>query len=255
MRKGTVESKSKTAKTRATKSKPEGSNNPIGRPKKTVVKELDLAGVQLKPSQYDYFEKIKKNEIIFCSGPAGTSKTFTACYATLWMLANKEVSKIILCKPIQEAGEKLGFLPGDIADKVDPYMQSYISNFKKIVGDELTEGLISSGVIEFKPLAFMRGDTYDDTFMILDEAQNATFKQLMLFTTRKGKNSKVLITGDTSQYDIPSKHAGILGFTELMKGIKNIEEHVFTKKDIVRDKILQDVVEQYDKWRVENPEK
>ena len=152
MQKRTVESKTKT-----TKAKPKTTPNPVGRPRKTVVKELDLVGVQLKPSQYDYFEKIKKNEITFCSGPAGTSKTFTACYATLWMLANKEVSKVILCKPIQEAGEKLGFLPGDIADKVDPYMQSYISNFKKIVGDELTEGLIASGAIEFKPLALDRG--------------------------------------------------------------------------------------------------
>jgi phosphate starvation-inducible PhoH-like protein len=116
------------------------------------------------------------------------------------LLAEKKVQKIILCKPIQESGEKLGFLPGDIADKIDPYMQSYISNFKKIAGNELIESLIHYGLIEFKPLAFMRGDTFDDAFMILDEAQNATFKQLMLFTTRMGKNSKVLVTGDISQY-------------------------------------------------------
>lgn len=250
MQKRTVESK-----TKSTKAKPTTTKAPIGRPKKTVVKELDLVGVQLKPSQYDYFEKIKKNEITFCSGPAGTSKTFTACYTSLWLLATKGVSKIILCKPIQESGEKLGFLPGDIADKVDPYMQSYISNFKKIVGDELTEGLISSGAIEFKPLAFMRGDTFDDAFMILDEAQNASFKQLMLFTTRMGKNSKVLVTGDISQYDIPKASAGLPGFMQLMSGIKGTGAHVFENKDIVRAKILQDVVDRYDKWRVENPEK
>ena len=252
MQKRTVENK-----TRTTKAKPASTKNaaPIARPKKTVVKELDLVGVQLKPSQYDYFEKIKKNEITFCSGPAGTSKTFTACYTSLWLLATQAVSKIILCKPIQESGEKLGFLPGDIADKVDPYMQSYISNFKKIVGDELTEGLIASGAIEFKPLAFMRGDTFDDSFMILDEAQNASFEQLMLFTTRMGKNSKVLVTGDVSQYDIPKASAGLPGFMELMKGIRGTGEHVFENKDIVRAKILQDVVNRYDKWRVENPEK
>ena len=250
MQKRTVESK-----TKSTKAKPTTTKAPIGRPKKTVVKELDLVGVQLKPSQYDYFEKIKKNEITFCSGPAGTSKTFTACYTSLWLLATKGVSKIILCKPIQESGEKLGFLPGDIADKVDPYMQSYISNFKKIVGDELTEGLISSGAIEFKPLAFMRGDTFDDAFMILDEAQNASFKQLMLFTTRMGKNSKVLVTGDISQYDIPKASAGLPGFMQLMSGIRGTGAHVFENKDIVRAKILQDVVDRYDKWRVENPEK
>lgn len=225
------------------------------KPKKTTVKELDLVGVQLKPSQNDYFLQILKNEITFCSGPAGSSKTFTACFTSLHLLATKQVSKIILCKPIQESGEKLGFLPGDIADKIDPYMQSYISNFKKIVGDELTEGLISSGAIEFKPLAFMRGDTFDDAFMILDEAQNASFKQLMLFVTRMGKNSKVLVTGDVSQYDIPKQNVGLPGFMALMKGIKGVGEHIFTQKDIVRAKILQDIVNRYDKWRIDNPEK
>jgi phosphate starvation-inducible PhoH-like protein len=245
MQKRSAESKTKSTSSRPTAAKP----------KKTTVKELDLVGVQLKPSQQDYFQQIQKNEITFCSGPAGTSKTFTACFTSLHLLATKQVSKIILCKPIQESGEKLGFLPGDIADKIDPYMQSYISNFKKIVGDELTEGLISSGAIEFKPLAFMRGDTFDDAFMILDEAQNATFKQLMLFVTRMGKNSKVLVTGDVSQYDIPKASAGLPGFTALMKGVKGVGEHTFTNKDIVRAKILQDVVDRYDKWRVDNPEK
>lgn len=254
MQRKTVENKSRSTKEKP-KSTPTVAKNPVGRPRKTVVKELDLVGVQLKPGQYDYFEKIKKNEITFCSGPAGTSKTFTACYTSLWLLATGTVSKIILCKPIQESGEKLGFLPGDIADKVDPYMQSYISNFKKIVGNELTEGLIASGSIEFKPLAFMRGDTFDESFMILDEAQNASFKQLMLFTTRMGKNSKVLVTGDISQYDIPKASAGLPGFMQLMKGIRGTAEHVFENKDIVRAKILQDVVDRYDKWRVENPEK
>ena len=223
--------------------------------KKSTVKELDLVGVQLKLSQSDYFNQILKNEITFCSGPAGSSKTFTACFTALHLLATKSVSKIILCKPIQESGEKLGFLPGDIADKIDPYMQSYISNFKKIVGDELTESLIASNSIEFKPLAFMRGDTFDDAFMILDEAQNASFKQLMLFVTRMGKNSKVLVTGDVSQYDIPKQNVGLPGFMSLMKGIKGVGEHVFTEKDIVRAKILQDIVNRYDKWRVDNPEK
>jgi phosphate starvation-inducible PhoH-like protein len=160
-----------------------------------------------------------------------------------------------LCKPIQESGEKLGFLPGDIADKIDPYMQSYISNFKKIAGDELIESLVHHKLIEFKPLAFMRGDTFDDAFMILDEAQNATFKQLMLFTTRMGKSSKVLVTGDISQYDIPKANAGLPGFMQLMKGINGVGEHIFGNKDIVRAKILQEVVDRYDKWRIDNPEK
>ena len=220
-----------------------------------TVKELDLVGVQLRPGQKDYYNKILKNEITFCSGPAGTSKTFTACFTSLHLLATKQVKKIILCKPIQESGEKLGFLPGDIADKIDPFMQSYISNFKKIIGNELTESLLKAGAIEFKPLAYMRGDTFDDSFMILDEAQNATFKQLMLFVTRMGKHSKVLVTGDVSQYDIPKNNIGLPGFMKLMTGVRGIGEHVFGTADIVRAKILQDVVDRYDKWRVDNDPK
>ena len=134
-------------------------------------------------------------------------------------------------------------------------MQSYISNFKKIVGNELTESLIHYGLIEFKTLAFMRGDTFDDAFMILDEAQNATFKQLMLFTTRMGKKSKVLVTGDISQYDIPKANAGISGFIQLMEGIKGVGHHKFGNSDIVRAKILQEVVGRYDKWMIDNPNK
>jgi phosphate starvation-inducible PhoH-like protein len=223
--------------------------------KRMSVKEENIKHVNLRDNQREYVQQILKNQITFCSGPAGTSKTFTACYTSLLLLAEKKVQKIILCKPIQESGEKLGFLPGDIADKIDPYMQSYISNFKKIAGNELIESLIHYGLIEFKPLAFMRGDTFDDAFMILDEAQNATFKQLMLFTTRMGKNSKVLVTGDISQYDIPKAHAGLPGFMQLMKGVNGVGEHIFGNKDIVRAKILQEVVDRYDKWRIDNPEK
>jgi phosphate starvation-inducible PhoH-like protein len=223
--------------------------------KRISVKLDDIKGVNLKDSQREYVQQILKNQITFCSGPAGTSKTFTACYSSLMLLAEKKVKKIILCKPIQESGEKLGFLPGDIADKIDPYMQSYISNFKKIVGNELTESLIHNGIIEFKPLAFMRGDTFDDSFMILDEAQNASFSQLTLFVTRMGKTSKVLVSGDISQYDIPKANAGLPGFIKLMEGINGVGHHQFEIKDIVRAKILQDVVKRYDKWKLENPNK
>lgn len=221
--------------------------------KRMAVNEENIKHVNLKNSQREYVNQILKNDITFCSGPAGTSKTFTACYTSLHLLAEKKIKKIILCKPIQESGEKLGFLPGDIADKIDPYMQSYISNFKKIAGNELIESLVHHGIIEFKPLAFMRGDTFDDAFMILDEAQNATFKQLMLFTTRMGKSSKVLITGDISQYDIPKANAGLTAFIELMKGIKGVGHHMFSNLDIVRAKILQEVVGRYDKWMIDNP--
>lgn len=220
--------------------------------KKMAVKEDDIKHVNLKNNQREYVNQILKNDITFCSGPAGTSKTFTACYTSLHLLAEKKVKKIILCKPIQESGEKLGFLPGDIADKIDPYMQSYISNFKKIVGNELTESLVHHGIIEFKPLAFMRGDTFDDAFMILDEAQNAQWHALILFITRMGKNSKVLVTGDISQYDIAKDKVSFHKFIKIFNRVNGVGVHEFTSKDIVRAKILQDIVDIYDQWKDEN---
>jgi phosphate starvation-inducible protein PhoH and related proteins len=208
--------------------------------------------VQLRQSQQKYLQQILENEITFCQGPAGTSKTFTACYVALKLLSEKKIKTIILCKPIQEAGEKLGFLPGDIGEKIDPYMQSYVSNLTKIAGHAITNQLVESEIIQFRPLAFMRGDTYDDSLMILDEAQNATWKQLMLFVTRMGKGSKVIVTGDVSQYDIAKNNIGLEKFTEVMEGIRGIGNHKFTEKDIVRAKILIDVVKRYDKWKIEN---
>jgi len=220
-------------------------------PKKINVSPGDIK-TQLRQSQQQYVDQILNNDITFCSGPAGTSKTYTACYVALKLLSENKIKNVILCKPIQEAGEKLGFLPGDIKDKIDPYMQSYISNMNKIVGPKITELLIESGIIQFKPLAFMRGDTFDECLMVLDEAQNATFAQLMLFVTRMGKSSKVVVTGDISQYDIAKNNIGLESFTELMKDIKGVGYHKFTQKDIVRAKILQEVVGRYDKWKLEN---
>lgn len=229
------------------------SNMPSG--KRNINIKPENIKVQLRQVQNKYVNTILENEITFCQGPAGTSKTFTACYTALKLLSTKEISQIVLCKPIQESGEKLGFLPGDIKEKTDPYMQSYVSNLKKIIGDKVTEALVEHEIIVFKPLAFMRGDTFDNSLMILDEAQNASFKQLMLFVTRMGKGSKVIVTGDVSQYDIPKQHVGLPGFIKLMDGVKGVGHHKFGEKDIVRAKILQDVVKRYDKWKTENPEK
>ena len=205
--------------------------------------------VQLRQTQNDYVQTVLQNDITFCYGPAGTSKTFTACYIALELLKKKEITKIILCKPIQEAGEKLGFLPGTIDEKVDPYMKSYKSNIEKIVGWNRTEELFAAGVIEFQPLAYMRGDTYDNSLMILDEAQNADFRQLMLFITRMGKNTKVIVAGDVSQHDIAKNKVSLPSFIEMLKGIKGVGKHIFTDKDIVRAKILQDIVKRYDDWK------
>lgn len=208
--------------------------------------------VQLRQSQNDYVNMVLQNDITFCYGPAGTSKTFTACYIALELLKNKEITKIILCKPIQEAGEKLGFLPGSIGEKVDPYMKSYKSNIEKIVGWNKTEQLFGDGIIEFQPLAYMRGDTYDNCLMILDEAQNADFRQLALFVTRMGKNTKVIVAGDVSQHDIARNKVSLPSFMEMLNGIKGIGTHIFTDKDIVRAKILQEVVKRYEAWKDKN---
>ena len=219
--------------------------------KRVNIKPADVKA-QLRQSQQQYVKQVLENDITFCSGPAGTSKTFTACYAALKLFAEKEIENIVLTKPIQEAGEKLGFLPGDMEEKIDPYMQSYVSNIAKIIGPQLTEQLVNAEIIQFKPLAYMRGDTFDSSLMILDEAQNATFKQLMLFVTRMGRGSKVIVTGDVSQYDIAKRNIGLEDFTKLMEGIKGIGSHKFTEKDIVRAKILQEVVKRYDKWKINN---
>lgn len=220
-------------------------------PKKIKITKEQLK-VTLRQSQKKYVDCVLNNDITFCQGPAGTSKTFTACYIALSLLAENKIKTLILCKPIQEAGEKLGFLPGDVQEKIDPYMESYVSNMNKIIGVETTQQLIDSGIIQFKPLAFMRGDTYDDALMILDEAQNSQFKQLMLFVTRMGKSSKVIVTGDISQYDIAKKDIGLESFIQLMEGIKGVASHKFTEKDIVRAKILKDVVKRYEKWKLAN---
>jgi len=220
----------------------------------TEITEKDLKAVVLKPSQLQYHNQIISNEITFCYGPAGTSKTFTACLAALNLYISGKIKKIILSKPIQESGEKLGFLPGEIKDKIDPFMESYRSNLGKILQDShLVNWLEGMGIIEFRPLAYMRGATFDNCLMILDEAQNADFKQLMLFLTRMGKDSKVLICGDVSQYDIVKSKVALPDFIKLMTGIPGIGVHQFGDSDVVRNKILIQITERYEKWKDENP--
>ena len=210
---------------------------------------LSIKRVQLRQSQKNYVRAVNENQIVFCHGPAGTSKTFTACYTALKMLANKEIQQIILCKPLEDSGRSLGFIPGDINEKIAPYVKSYKSNIEKIIGVEKTQMMFDKNIIKFEPLAYMRGDTYDDALMILDEAQNAPIKALMLFVTRMGKNSKCIVAGDVTQHDIAKRDVQLPKFIEMVEGVKGVSVHIFTEKDIVRAKILIDIVKRYDNWK------
>jgi phosphate starvation-inducible PhoH-like protein len=237
--------------TRAKKQSTSTKRTPSG---KKELNQADLRHITFNESQKNYLKTILENEISFGYGPAGTSKTFTACYAALKMYLSGTIEKIILSKPIQESGERLGFLPGEIKDKIDPFMESYRSNMVKLLNDpQLVNWLEAVGVIEFRPLAYMRGATFDNAFMILDEAQNADFKQLMLFLTRLGKDSKILICGDVSQYDIAKNKVALPDFIKLIDGVRGVGIHQFIDSDIVRNKILVEITERYEQWKTTNP--
>lgn len=221
---------------------------------KRELNASDIRHITFNPSQKSYLNTILESKISFAYGPAGTSKTFTACYAALRLYLDGTIEKIILSKPIQESGEKLGFLPGDVKEKIDPYMESYRSNLVKLLNDsQLVGWLEAMGVIEYRPLAYMRGATFDNAFMILDEAQNADFKQLMLFLTRLGKDSKMLICGDVSQYDISKNKVALPDFINLIDGVKGVGIHRFVDSDIVRNEILIEITERYEQWKSANP--
>ena len=206
----------------------------------------------MTPKQLELYKGIRNNTLTVCQGPAGTSKTFTACYTSLALLADKKIDQIILTKPIQESGESLGFLPGTIEEKVDPYMKSYFSNFEKILGKGTFEWMKSTEQIIVEPLAYMRGTTYDRAIMLLDEAQNCTMTQLMLWVTRLGKESKAILMGDISQYDIKKRDSRFLDFINLINGTDGVNNFRSNTEDIVRNKFLIDIVEKYEKWKFEN---
>lgn len=215
--------------------------------------EIENSGIELTPKQHELYKAIRNNTIILIQGPAGTSKTFTACYTALNLLADKKIEKIILTKPIQEAGgENIGFLPGSIQEKTDVYMNSYFSNIEKIIGKSSLEFLRTVEDITVSPIAYMRGSTFNDCIMIADEAQNMNMKQLMLWVTRLGKNSKAVLMGDISQYDIKKKDSNFLDFIEMIKDVEGVCEFKFTKEDIVRNKLLIEIVDRYEKYKNEN---
>jgi phosphate starvation-inducible PhoH-like protein len=211
--------------------------------------EFDKCGVELTPKQDTLYKGVKSSTLTVIHGPAGTSKTFTACYTSLALLANKKIERIVITKPIQESGEQLGHLPGTIEEKTEPFMKSYISNFEKIIGKKTTEFLIASGEISVEPLAYMRGATYDNCVMLLDECQNASMKQLMLWSTRLGKDSKMVMMGDTSQFDVRKRDSGFTDFISMVDGMEHLLSFRFLNEDIVRNKFLIELTNRYDRYR------
>lgn len=199
--------------------------------------------------QKRYVNAIKNNTIVLGIGPAGTGKTYLAVAMAVKAFREHKVRKIILTRPAVEAGEKLGFLPGDLQDKVDPYLRPLYDALFDMFGAESFGRYMEKGIIEVAPLAYMRGRTLDEAFIILDEAQNTTSEQIKMFLTRLGNESRMVITGDITQIDLPdTKKSGLVEAVKILKGIDDIEIHRFTEKDVVRHKLVQDIIKAYEKY-------
>lgn len=197
-------------------------------------------------NQHKLVKEFNKNDIIFALGPAGTGKTYTAIALAVRALRNKEVRRIILCRPAVEAGENLGFLPGDMKEKLDPYMQPLYDALRDMIPAQRLLNFLEEGIIEISPLAYMRGRTLDQAFVILDEGQNTTVNQMKMFLTRMGKNAKFIITGDTTQIDLPKKQpSGLIRAIDLLKGIHGISIVHFDVRDVVRHKLVKKIIEAY----------
>ena len=198
--------------------------------------------------QKKYVDAIKKNTVVFGVGPAGTGKTYLAVAMAVSAFKNKEVEKIILTRPAVEAGEKLGFLPGDLQTKVDPYLRPLYDALQEMFGVDNYVKLMERGIIEIAPLAYMRGRTLSNAFIILDEAQNTTKEQMKMFLTRMGDGSKVVVTGDLTQIDLPDgKKSGLKHATTILKNIEGIETVILTAKDVVRHALVMEIIKAYEK--------
>ena len=223
----------------------------------TVVKQENLIihGMNGKPitarteNQQLLVKAFENNDLVFATGPAGSGKTFVAIALAVKALKNKEVRKTILSRPAVEAGEKLGFLPGEMKDKLDPYLQPLYDALQDMIPAAKLKEYMENNVIQIAPLAFMRGRTLNDAVIILDEAQNTTTHQIKMFLTRLGMNAKMIVTGDVTQIDLPpSTTSGLIQAMQILKGVNGIGKIEFTKKDIVRHKLVQRIVEAYDKF-------
>ena len=197
--------------------------------------------------QKSYYYALKNNDVVFGIGPAGTGKTYLAVVFAVAALKNNEVKKIILTRPAVEAGENLGFLPGDLKEKVDPYLRPLYDALYDMLGVEQTEKLMEKGVIEIAPLAYMRGRTLEDVYVILDEAQNTTDNQMKMFLTRLGFRSKMIVTGDISQIDLPrNTTSGLIRALDILEGVKGISFIHLSAMDVVRHPVVQRIIERYD---------
>lgn len=202
--------------------------------------------------QKKYVDGIKNNTIVMGIGPAGTGKTYLAVAMAAKAFKAHEVNKIILTRPAVEAGEKLGFLPGDLQDKVDPYLRPLYDALFEMFGVDNFSKYMEKGIIEVAPLAYMRGRTLEGSFIILDEAQNTTSEQIKMFLTRLGNDSKMVITGDVTQIDLPdSKSSGLIEAMKVLRNVDDIYIHKFNEKDVVRHKLVQDIVKAYEKYNNE----
>ena len=209
-------------------------------------------GKPLRPKtfgQKEYVDAIRRNNMVFGVGPAGTGKTYLACAMAVNALKNKEIERIILARPAVEAGESLGFLPGDLQEKVDPYLRPLYDALYEIMGQEAAARMKEKGAIEVVPLAYMRGRTLDNSFIILDEAQNTTREQMKMFLTRMGFHSKVVVTGDITQIDLPKgKGSGLLEATRVLKNVEGIRFCYLTDVDVVRHELVKRIIKAYNDY-------
>jgi len=211
---------------------------------------ITTRGKPIKPktiAQKSYVECIHKNVVTFGVGPAGTGKTYLAVALAVSALKSKQVARIVLTRPAVEAGEKLGFLPGDLQNKVDPYLRPLYDALFEMLGAETVAHYMEKNIIEIAPLAYMRGRTLDNSFIILDEAQNTSVEQMKMFLTRFGFNSKIVVTGDPTQIDLDGKPSGLMHALKILKEIEQIGIHRFEKKDIVRHALVQKIVDAYER--------
>ena len=229
----------------------EGSRTSLAMIMEDVI-QVTTRGKKIAPrtlGQKIYLDAMRRRDVVFAIGPAGTGKTYLAMAMAVAALKMREVSKIILTRPVVDAGEKLGFLPGDLQDKVDPYLRPVYDALYDIVGIETFRKHLDKGVIEIAPLAYMRGRTLDDSFVVLDEAQNTTHEQMKMFLTRMGFGSKLVITGDLTQTDLPSlKQSGLNEVRYILGDVEDIEFIYLTDKDVVRHEIVQKIIRAYEKY-------